>query len=155
MLITEKIPDCDNREVKFRSAVLGLAACHTNRNAGTGMCVHIPFRLDPIDSLAWLGKQLPCPLHVKKVTTTKEVLHLFRCVTHTHTSHHTRHTSHVSHVISDVGQIDAAQAHEFASPAPSWAWDQYLGEHPQSLSSAKKVQRNPTAFHSFPMLSDD
>ena len=78
------------------------------------------------------------------------------CHTHTrHTTHVTRHTSHVSHVISDVGQIDAAQAHEFASPAPSWAWDQYLGEHPQSLSSAKKVQRNPTAFHSFPMLSDD
>ena len=29
--------------------------------AGTGMCVHIPFRLNPIASLAWLGKQLPCP----------------------------------------------------------------------------------------------
>ena len=29
------------------------------------MRVHIPFRLNPIASLAWLGKQLPCPLHVK------------------------------------------------------------------------------------------
>ena len=30
--------------------------------AGTGTCVHVPFRLSPIASLAWLGKQLPCPL---------------------------------------------------------------------------------------------
>ena len=30
--------------------------------AGTGMCVHIPFRLNPIPSLAWLGTQLPCTL---------------------------------------------------------------------------------------------
>ena len=29
------------------------------------MCVHIPFRLNPVASLAWLGKQLPCPLHGK------------------------------------------------------------------------------------------
>ena len=42
--------------------VLGLAPRHTEINAGTGMCVHIPFRLNPIASLAWLGKQLPCPL---------------------------------------------------------------------------------------------
>ena len=47
------------------------------------MCVHIPFRLDPIASLAWLGKQLPCLLQVKLIKTI-EVLHLFRCVTHTH-----------------------------------------------------------------------
>ena len=47
-------------------AVLGLAACHTKINLGTGMCVHIPFRLDPIASLAWLGKQLLCPLFKKK-----------------------------------------------------------------------------------------
>ena len=38
------------------------------------MCVHIPFRLNPIASLAWLGKQLPCPLHVKAGgKTVKEV----------------------------------------------------------------------------------
>ena len=43
-------------------------------SAGTGMCVHIPFRLNPIASLAWLGKQLPCPLHVKAGgKTVKEV----------------------------------------------------------------------------------
>jgi hypothetical protein len=47
-------------------AVLGLAAYHTKINLGTGMCVHIPFRLDPIASLAWLGKQLLCPLFKKK-----------------------------------------------------------------------------------------
>ena len=40
--------------------------------AGTGMCVHIPFRLNPIASWAWLGKQLPCPLQ------HNEVLHLYR-----------------------------------------------------------------------------
>ena len=45
------------------------------------MCVHIPIRLNPIASLAWLGKQLPCPLLEEKL----EVLHLFRCFTHTHT----------------------------------------------------------------------
>ena len=38
--------------------------------AGTGMCVHIPFRLNPIASLAWLGKH-------------NEVLHLYRWYTHT------------------------------------------------------------------------
>ena len=43
-------------------AVLGLAARHFGKNAGTGMCVHIPLRLNPIASLAWLGKQLPTPL---------------------------------------------------------------------------------------------
>ena len=38
------------------------------------MRVHIPFRLNPIASLAWLGKQLPCPLHVKGGgKTVKEV----------------------------------------------------------------------------------
>ena len=46
--------DCGNREVKLQLCGTGLAACHTNRNAGTGMCVHISFRLDPIASLAWL-----------------------------------------------------------------------------------------------------
>ena len=48
---------------------------------GTGMCVHIPIRLNPIAaiaSLAWLGKQLPCPLQ------WTEVLHLFRWYPHTH-----------------------------------------------------------------------
>ena len=38
--------------------------------AGTGVCVHSPFRLNPVASLAWLGKQLPCPLQCK------EALHL-------------------------------------------------------------------------------
>ena len=46
--------------------------------AGTGMCVHIPFQLNPIASLAWLGKQLPCPMQ-------QEALHLYRWSTHTHT----------------------------------------------------------------------
>ena len=46
--------------------------------AGTGMCVHIPFWLNPIASWAWLGKQLPCPLQYN------EVLHLYRWYTHTH-----------------------------------------------------------------------
>ena len=50
--------------------------------AGTGMCVHIPFRLNPIASLAWLGKQLPCPLQ------HQEVLHLYRWYRHTHTHTH-------------------------------------------------------------------
>ena len=43
------------------------------------MCVHIPFRLNPIASWAWLGKQLPCPLQ------HNEVLHLYRWYTYTHT----------------------------------------------------------------------
>ena len=51
---------------KVNMAVLGLAARHFGKNAGTGMCVHIPLRLNPIASLAWLGKQLPCPLHEKE-----------------------------------------------------------------------------------------
>ena len=42
--------------------------------AGTGMCVHIPFRLNPIASLAWLGKQLPCPLHSELLVTEAEPL---------------------------------------------------------------------------------
>ena len=61
--------------------VLGLAPRHTEINAGTGMCVHIPFRLNPIASLAWLGKQLPCPLQISE--NQSEVLHLFRWYTHT------------------------------------------------------------------------
>ena len=49
--------------------------------AGTGTCVHVPIRLIPIASLAWLGKQPPCPLLVwceVKVT-------LWDRVGHTHT----------------------------------------------------------------------
>ena len=57
--------------------------------AGTGACVHVPFRLNPIASLAWLGKQLPCPLLLKvndgKNNKNIEVLHLFRWYAHTHT----------------------------------------------------------------------
>ena len=51
--------------------------------AGTGMCVHIPFRLNPIASLARLGKQLPCPLLLQN----QELLELLEaeCDTHTHT----------------------------------------------------------------------
>ena len=35
--------------------------------AGTGVCVHTPFRLNPTASLAWLGKQLPCPVQKVEV----------------------------------------------------------------------------------------
>ena len=42
--------------------------------AGTGMCVHIFLRLNPIASLAWLGKQLPCPLHSELLVTEAEPL---------------------------------------------------------------------------------
>ena len=46
--------------------------------AGTGMCVHIPFRLNPIASLAWLGKQLPCPLLRRKVAPFGTVVDTLR-----------------------------------------------------------------------------
>ena len=61
-----KISDCDNHVKPKKSVVgvLGLAPSHTKMNAGTGISVHIPFRLNPIASLAWLGKQLPCPLPI-------------------------------------------------------------------------------------------
>ena len=45
--------------------------------AGTGMCVHIPFRLNPIASLAWLGKQ-PCNIAKFYISTDGTD-------THTHT----------------------------------------------------------------------
>ena len=45
---------------------LVLPSCAQRRpwpaQAGTGTCVHIPIQLIPIASLAWLGKQQPCPL---------------------------------------------------------------------------------------------
>ena len=48
--------------------------------AGTGVCVHTPFRLNPTASLAWLGKQLPCP--VQKVEV---YIYTDGPPTHTHT----------------------------------------------------------------------
>jgi len=61
-----KISDCDDHVKQKKSVVgvLGLAPSHMKMNAGTGISVHIPFRLNPIASLAWLGKQLPCPLPI-------------------------------------------------------------------------------------------
>ena len=53
--------------------------------AGTGMCVHIPFRLNPIASLAWLGKQLPCPVQYNEVASIQ--------VAHTHPHTHTPRNS--------------------------------------------------------------
>jgi hypothetical protein len=50
-----------------------------NTYAGTGVCVHTPIRLNPLASLAWLGKQAPCPL--QKV----EVFYLLRLHTLTRT----------------------------------------------------------------------
>ena len=45
---------------------LVLPSCAQRRpwpaQAGTETCVHIPIQLIPIASLAWLGKQQPCPL---------------------------------------------------------------------------------------------
>ena len=38
-----------------------------NTYAGTGVCVHTPIRLNPLASLAWLGKQAPCPLQKVEV----------------------------------------------------------------------------------------
>ena len=55
------------------------------------MCVHIPFRLNPIASLAWLGKQLPCPL-LKNENGVKSTIQTDPCdyKVHTHTHTHTR-----------------------------------------------------------------
>jgi hypothetical protein len=82
-------------------AVLGLAACHTKINLGTGMCVHIPFRLDPKASLAWLGKHLLCPLFKKKKEKEKrKKIHLLKRYTHTHARAHT--CSEISYRITDL-----------------------------------------------------
>ena len=42
---------------------------------GTGVCVHTPFRLNRVASMAWLGKQLPCPLQWKEVYTSMQMVH--------------------------------------------------------------------------------
>ena len=61
--------------------------------AGTGMCVHIPFRLNPIASLAWLGNQ-PCNIAKFYISTDG---------TDTHTC------SEISYRITDVECISRAQ----------------------------------------------
>ena len=62
---------------------LVLPSCAQRRpwpaQAGTGTCVHIPIQLIPIASLAWLGKQQPCPLLFCNFLLGTEV------DTHTHT----------------------------------------------------------------------
>ena len=65
-----KTPHKHTLEILRTDTTCGLPHASLSKNqrnqdqnfAGTGMCVHIPFRLNPIASLAWLGKQLPCPL---------------------------------------------------------------------------------------------
>ena len=54
---------CTDLEISATKQWNSLKTVHI---AGTGMCVHIPFRLNPVASLAWLGKQLPCPLLLYK-----------------------------------------------------------------------------------------
>ena len=49
------------------------------------MCVQIPFRLNPIASLAWLGKQLPCPLLEEGETKRKRRGFTSIQMLHTHT----------------------------------------------------------------------
>ena len=70
---------------------LVLPSCAQRRpwpaQAGTGTCVHIPIQLIPIASLAWLGKQQPCPLLSVGCMGLLET----ECDTHTHTHTHTRH----------------------------------------------------------------
>ena len=64
---------------------LVLPSCAQRRpwpaQAGTGTCVHIPIQLIPIASLAWLGKQQPCPLLSVGCMGLLET----ECDTHTHT----------------------------------------------------------------------
>ena len=64
---------------------LVLPSCAQRRpwpaQAGTGTCVHIPIQLIPIASLAWLGKQQPCPLLSVGWMGLLET----ECDTHTHT----------------------------------------------------------------------
>ena len=55
--------------------------------AGTGACVHIPLRLYPVASLAWLGKQLPCPLQWRKFYIYADGSHA-RTHAHTHPPTH-------------------------------------------------------------------
>ena len=53
------------------------------RFAGTELCVHNSFRLNPIASLAWLGKEVPCPLQTEK--RHQAISGMYNLVPHTHT----------------------------------------------------------------------
>ena len=86
------------------------------------MCVHIPFRLNPIASLAWLGKQLPCPLRGN--CTMKIQCPWIRGLTHTHTHTHTlAQTQFCSHWIHHDSMVQrCVQTHSIHFCSVSFIW---------------------------------